>query len=41
MLNQGTDFALRDKRLFELTEVEKTRFDCICRQMSIDFGSKN
>ena len=26
----GTRFSLRDKRLFEITEVEITRVDCIC-----------
>ena len=27
----GTRFSLRDKRLFEITEVEITRVDCNCR----------
>ena len=26
----GIRFSLRDKRLFEITEVEITRVDCIC-----------
>ena len=26
----GIRFSLRDKRLFEMTEVEITRVDCIC-----------
>ena len=26
----GITFSLRDKRLFEITEVEATRVDCIC-----------
>ena len=29
MLKQGSDFSLRDKRLFEITEVEIARADCI------------
>ena len=28
-LKQGSDLILRDKRLFEITEVEITRVDCI------------
>ena len=27
-------FSLRDKRLFEITEVEITRIDCIVRKMT-------
>ena len=29
MLKQGSDFLLGDKRLFEITEVEITRVDCL------------
>ena len=29
MLKQGPDFSLRDKRLFEISEVEITRVDCM------------
>ena len=29
MFKQGPDFSLRDKRLFEITEVEITRVACI------------
>ena len=28
-VKQGSDFSLRDKRLFEIIEVEITRVDCI------------
>ena len=28
MLKQGPDFSLRDKRLFEISEVKITRVDC-------------
>ena len=28
----GIRFSLRDKRLFEITEVEITRFDCISKE---------
>ena len=27
----GTRFSLRDKRLFEISEVEITRVNCICK----------
>ena len=27
----GIRFSLRDNRLYEITEVEKTRVDCICQ----------
>ena len=30
MFRQGQDFSLRDKRLFEISEVEITRVNCIC-----------
>ena len=29
MLKQGPDFLFEDKRLFEITEVEMTRVDCM------------
>ena len=29
-------FSLRDKRLFEITEVEITRVDCICNECDTD-----
>ena len=32
---QGPDFFLRDKRLFEITEVEITRVDCTLEQLSL------
>ena len=39
MLKTGTRFSLRDKRLFEITEVEITRVDCIIGSPYI--GSKD
>ena len=36
----GIRFSLRDKRLFEITEVEITRVDCILRQRQI-WGNAN
>ena len=30
-VNTGIRFSLRDQRLFEITEVEITRIDCICK----------
>ena len=35
----GIRFSLRDKRLFEITEVEITRVDCSCIQSSYGHGS--
>ena len=32
----GTRFSLRDKRLFEISEFEITRVDCICKQGLLD-----
>ena len=39
----GITFSLRDKRLFEITEVEITRVDCIrfVQMMSLVFGMLN
>ena len=33
----GTRFLLRDKRLFEISEVEITRVDCIFVSLSVSF----
>ena len=33
----GTRFSLRDKRLFEITEVEITRVDCIFHRKNVGF----
>ena len=32
----GIRFSLRDKRLFEITEVEITRVDCICMLVNFE-----
>ena len=37
-VNTGTAFSLRDKRLFEISEVEITRIDCD-RSALVVFGS--
>ena len=37
----GIRFSLRDKRLFEITEVEMTRVDCICYCLTIYFQGFN
>ena len=36
----GIRFSLRDKRLFEITEVEITRVDCIYNLISPTFGEQ-
>ena len=33
MLKTGVRFLLRDKRLFEISEVEIMRVDCICNSL--------
>ena len=34
----GIRLSLRDKRLFEITEVEITRVDCTCSLMIVHYG---
>ena len=40
-LKQGSDFSLRDKRLFEITEVEIARVDCISIPISFIYLTNN
>ena len=37
-VKRGIRFSLRDKRLFEITEVEITRVDCTCDLILISSG---